>query len=80
MVVAVGGEGMIRLKQRNPTVIADVALETRCEQCVGTGRKLRTEGGVSVMTRYNCDHCHGMGLILSEKGRKVLNFIDRWSK
>ncbi len=48
-------------------------LETTCEVCNGTGS---VEYGMHFDSR-SCKECHGTGIVPSESGRELLDFIQK---
>lgn len=45
-----------------------------CQDCQGTGERLLTG------THTPCDACHGFGIIRTEQGIQVHEFLKRWSQ
>lgn len=65
------------------TSIGGVVLETVCETCKGEGwswsncAEHTRKNGVLPQWREPCDNCFGTGLIVTNEGRILLEFIRR---
>lgn len=63
-----------------PTPFDDIVLEQECSECSGRGERMIKDIVNCTSAYKDCSKCQGTGYIMTDLGRKVLQFALRIKK